>query len=534
MASPAELVTQGINFAQGQASAAINRVNSYVSNINAVIDDLATIGNVNLTITPPITTPTYNAPSAPTLSAIATVEDSGAPTNAPIPNITPYTPDPADKPTYDVIRPTIDVDAIAVPTQFNRAEPTEPTLNSNFTMPAKPTLTDPTEPTLSAVNLPPTPSITLPAFTVGLTALSPSEITSNLAWSETMYSSQSLSDLQNRIMAQVMNGGTMLAPVIEQALWDRARSREEATANQLRREVAESFAGRGFSIPPGAMAAKEMIIEQDITHKQVGLSREIAIKQAEMSVGNIKFAFQQAMVIEQELMKYTGFMQQRAMEMAKAIQDAVINVYKANLDRFQAEIQAYNSRIKGYETELETEKFLLDEYKAGLQGSQTANEVNKTSVEVYTSQLQALKTKVDVYKTEIDAVKAEAEIEKVKLDVFKTQVSVFSEFLQAKKLEFENYETQINAQMSKAKVYSTDVDAYKSKVQAFESLTNANIKSKDNEVAIFNAQLESFTKNIQAFQANISAQSSKSSSQVSAEQLKIAKYDSQAGKGRGK
>ena len=53
----------------------------------------------------------------------------------------------------------------------------------------------------------------------------------------------------------ITNGGTGIKASIENQIWERSRARELKEADRLAAEATSSFAKRGFSMPPGAMAA---------------------------------------------------------------------------------------------------------------------------------------------------------------------------------------------------------------------------------------------------------------------------------------
>jgi hypothetical protein len=81
------------------------------------------------------------------------------------------------------------------------------------------------------------------------------------------------------IQNTIVNGGTGIPAAIENAIWERARSRELVEARRLEQEAVNAFAARGFSLPPGALAARTLEIQQDATNKSSTIVREQAIKQ---------------------------------------------------------------------------------------------------------------------------------------------------------------------------------------------------------------------------------------------------------------
>jgi hypothetical protein len=88
----------------------------------------------------------------------------------------------------------------------------------------------------------------------------------------------------------VLYGGTGIPADIEAQIWQRARARDTIEAAKLRDTAVLQFASRGFSLPSGALSARLLEIEQDASNKSSTISRDVAIKQAELEIENIKFA----------------------------------------------------------------------------------------------------------------------------------------------------------------------------------------------------------------------------------------------------
>jgi hypothetical protein len=98
----------------------------------------------------------------------------------------------------------------------------------------------------------------------------------------------------------IQNGGSGLPANIWAAIWNRARERELTEGNRLKDEALAEFAGRGFVMPPGALAARFNQIDATVQNKTAEANREAAIKEAEMELENIKFSVQQANTLRQQ------------------------------------------------------------------------------------------------------------------------------------------------------------------------------------------------------------------------------------------
>lgn len=100
------------------------------------------------------------------------------------------------------------------------------------------------------------------------------------------YASQLLDNLKATLNARIQ-GGTGLAPAVEQAIWDRSRDRETVLALAREQEVMRGAEALGFALPSGVMAGQLADARREYHDKLSSLSRDIAIKQAELELSLI-------------------------------------------------------------------------------------------------------------------------------------------------------------------------------------------------------------------------------------------------------
>lgn len=97
--------------------------------------------------------------------------------------------------------------------------------------------------------------------------------------------------LRTRLEAR-LDGGTGLAAAVETAIWDRAREREAATAQAQVDEATMQDEALGFDFPTGALQSRLEAVGQEYHGKVSSLSRDIAIKQADLEQQNLRDAMQ--------------------------------------------------------------------------------------------------------------------------------------------------------------------------------------------------------------------------------------------------
>lgn len=141
------------------------------------------------------------------------------------------------------------------------------------------------------------------------------------------YSDGVLTSLASVIIARLA-GGTGLAPAVESAIWDRARDREAAIAQANIDEVMRANEALGFHLPTGALSAQLRQETRNFYDKVSGLSREIAIKQADLEQSNMQHAIDKAIGYEDVL---SSILQRRA---------------QVSVDVFRAEVQAFSAQVE--------------------------------------------------------------------------------------------------------------------------------------------------------------------------------------------
>lgn len=122
-------------------------------------------------------------------------------------------------------------------------------------------------------------------------------LTDNFAWFINTYFPNEcnyLGKAQQWICDTLTNGGTGMNPHVEDQIWQRDRARLLKDAQRTKREVLTTFAARGFPLPPGAAAGAVSLVMSETQDKIAQASRDVAIKQAEIEIENIRFAVDKA------------------------------------------------------------------------------------------------------------------------------------------------------------------------------------------------------------------------------------------------
>lgn len=168
---------------------------------------------------------------------------------------------------------------------------------------------------------------------------------------------------QEWICNTIQYGGTGISPVVERQIWDRERSR---TLSELARNEADAYtlwAGRGFPLPPGMLANQLSMIRLDAAGKIAQASRDMAIKQMEIEIENVKFAVSEAIKLygsavgaAGDYLKALSIGPTSAMQVIPSITDSQSRLISAATDSYRASISVDELRLKASMTPAQWEQ----------------------------------------------------------------------------------------------------------------------------------------------------------------------------------
>lgn len=456
MATPAEVVASAFAQAQSYASSAQTSLTGFTGALNGAV------------YAPPSLNLNWNsitAPSIPTLPSLP-VMPSIAFTGPTAPS------------SLALIAPTISLDEFtenapvvnlpAAPVVAYGAAPTIPSIGV-VAIPDAPVLVLPDTPTFLAMGTPSFAGIDLHADY--LTKLEDIPVLDLLSPTPYYYApgaeyASSLLDTLKARLIERMAGGTGLAPAVEQAVWDRARSRETSIALANESEIMRSSEAFGFQLPTGTLAAQLREAQQNYFGKLSGLSRDISIKQAELEQENLKQTISQGMELEGRLIDYSYKLEQLTFDAAKAAADNAVQIYNAEVEQYKALLSAYQTYAAVYKTVIDSEMVKVEVYKAELQGEMTKAQVNVSLVSQYKATIEANMAQVDIYKAQIGAANTLVQLEQTKVSAAGEQIRAYAAQVNAETAKVEAYKATVQAEATKVEIYRVKAVAYSAVVGA--------------------------------------------------------------------
>jgi hypothetical protein len=181
--------------------------------------------------------------------------------------------------------------------------------------------------------------------------------------------SDAFDEATNWLVDAITNGGTGISAAVEDQIWQRGRERVISEGSRTESQIIDDFAGRGFTIPPGAMAGQ--LKELRLNQKQAvnSFSRDVAVKQAEIEIENIRFAVSKAI-------ESRAFAMQAATDYIRALMsapDAAARVAVINSD-VQAKMISATSDL--YRARLSRDELVLRSSEANLDAKIKGNAID--------------------------------------------------------------------------------------------------------------------------------------------------------------
>lgn len=384
-------------------------------------------------------------------------------------------------------------------------------------LPAAPSLALPSVPILEALHIPTFSFPSIPAFDATAPEFVGSAIPALFAWVEPTYTTEILDEGVAQIQ-RLFAGGSGIPVAVEQAMYDRAASREDMEINRNVSAASEEFSLRGFTMPPGAMVARIDNVRQDGLVKKLGLHRDITIKIAEWQVENVRFGITSSIAAENVFVSLFTNAAQRIFEAARFQVSSQIEVYNAQVALFNARQGAYRVAAEVFDIRVKAELSKIEVFKAQVDAEIAKGELNTQRVNAYKAQVDGALAVVEIYKAQMQGASVQADVIRAKIEAYKADVQAYAERINADKIRFEAYDSQVKGEASKAGILESQARAYAALIQG--KVAESDIAVKRADITIQRNRL-----NVEAFTAAIEADKLTTQTQLSVIQQAAAAYN---------
>ena len=268
-------------------------------------------------------------------------------------------------------------------------------------------------------------------------------------------------------LQQMQQGGTGLPAVIEQALFARARDREEAEVDRQVQEVWSDAANRGFDQPPGSVHDRILQVRQAAANRRAGLSRDILIRVHEVEIENLRFSVTQGVALVQVLGGLHFQFQELSLRSEQIAVETAISVLNSRIAIFNAEQQAYQTDAQVFRDRIAAARDQVEIYRTRVEAEVAKNQINRDNVQLYAERIRAANLLVERFRAFIDARRVQSEINQQQLEAYRSEVAVFAELARVHQIQWEGYAAQARAQETRVNLFDSQVRAYATEVGAW-------------------------------------------------------------------
>lgn len=210
----------------------------------------------------------------------------------------------------------------------------------------------------------------------GITA--PADVVLSMSWAEESLPDVLYSALRTRLLNDLQSGATGLDPVVEAAIYDRARLRQQADRLAEWNRISDTAAAMQFAMPSGVLASALTDFGIGATRQDADIENNIITTQADLAQKNSQFSIQQSVALEQLIRQSHSDASGRALDYAKSLASEARELFAAKIQKYIADWQGRKTQV---EAEAEALRGVLDS--------------NKGLIEIFKAQYDALKTRVD-------------------------------------------------------------------------------------------------------------------------------------------
>ena len=402
------------------------------------------------------------------------------------------------------VMPTIELPSL--PGIANIEMPARPDFDTEIEMPDAPDLDLPEMDQLKTIDIPEFEFPELPDFNgepPSISDITVPEVFIN--WSEPEYESETLEVLAEYIKEGIQEGGTGLPKDIEEALFNRARSRESRETTRAVQEAMNDWSARNFTMPPGMLVKQVATIREQGQLRASEINRDILVEASRMEIEQLRFLVQQGMALEQLTVNIFNNVANRLFEVARYNAESQMNVFNAQISLFNAQNESFKVLSDVYRIKLDGAIAKLTAYKAAIDAQVAVGQINEQYVQVYRAKMDAVLSNVEIYKAMVQGASVRADVIKNRFDAYRADVQAYSEQINAEKVKVEAYEAQIRGESTKASMFDTQARAYASTVQAVQA--KADVKGKQIQLKMEAARvwIGKYQADLEAYKAELQA-----------------------------
>lgn len=460
---------------------------------------------------------------------------------------------PGDKPKNNVKKPTIST--ASKPSALQPFSAPRPSIKTDFALPPTPNYLKPPEPRFTDHVVPDKPAINIPSFTARppggadipafgadiQSTISTNQLGASLSFVRAIEGDVDVfidkfgPDIKGQMQAMsskleaYLAGGTGLDTTVENAIYERAKGKNDAESRRVRDTTLADMAARGFTLPTGAMTSALQYARQSAADSNARAASEIVVMQAELEQKNLQFAMNTLVGLRTLIVNATiAYFQNlialngQSLEYAKAVLSGLIEAYNLGVKRFELLTEVFKSEIALYDVQAKAATLNLELYRGELSALEAEVNIDNSKVAFYKSLIEASTLEISAYKAHAESIVNVASLEKLKLELASLEVQTFGMEVQAKEAEWRGFAAEMQGEELKARLYATEVEALKGEIAAFQADIQAQVEVVRAQALTNQAMGENAKTSVAIYSALVQGETQKTSAEMENEKNKLA------------
>lgn len=410
----------------------------------------------------------------------------------------PGEPSFSEVPEFSEEAPTLDFSGEPDPLEVT--DPGDPPTLEEPDTPDPLELNFPDPPELGTIEVPDAIELSFPEFE-GVKPELPEgmEIPPDFEYSEGGYTSAVFDVLSSKIISELEDASSGIDPDVEQAIYDRAMSRQDDEYAKALEEVENYFAAKGFDMPPGALAARINELNNQKFKATTDLNNDIIVQRSNLVQQNLQHIMNAGVQLEQFLRAFHTEVWNRELQKQQMIAEFRVKHYTLMVEKYNAEVMAYNTEAEVFKSRIQAELGRVEAFKALVESSRVQAEVQQQLVQVYLARLEGVKSLVEVYKTQMESAKIFSEVQVAKINAYSAGVDAYVARVNAYSAEWQGYQSKVQAQGIKvssfgelAKVFQTRVGAWSSEVEGKINQARLQLEENQNKIQLYATDIQRY------------------------------------------
>ncbi len=315
--------------------------------------------------------------------------------------------------------------------------PNDPAIPENHQFPGAPSYTLPSVPVMRNITLPDfvdglitMPITSIPNVSVsslGIDTLKATDISDGgLAPEDNLAAA-----IRDKLTNNIVSGGTMINPTVENDIWNRDNEREEQAFQDQLDKLTLQWAKLGWSLPDGLLAGSYIAANNEYMNKRLDRSREISIKQAQLEQDGIFKSIELANGFERIIFENYNHYANRVFETSKVVAEQTLQIFNGRINGYNYLLEQFKADVEGYKAKIQAELGRATVFKTKVEAQGLISQMNENDIKIYTAQIESCKQLVDIYKTQVSAVAIQYEAEKSRIEAYKAMAEVYSVKIEA-------------------------------------------------------------------------------------------------------